>query len=510
MTLLPNQISNQETKDIDVEKLPSIPHTLIKLIDAFHDQDIDFKQISDIIQKDPALTTKMLSVANSAAYSQCTFKDFERVLVILGMDTVKAIATTAAVQQFFSQFNSDTDGHVGKFWLSSLHAAFFAKAIAKLVGYPCADEAYLGGLIHQIGQLIFLSQYYEDYANLIDESKSLTDLRAKEVDMFGFSSAELGSRLVNSWHTESMLEDAILYQEAEIEHLFDTPLLIRIINLAHRFGIQMSTADCDKPAFFAQGYQLFGLTEAVVEDLCLEIQTDIKHAAQALGVELDDVQGEILNQGEYSLSLAAHVKEIAISGSLDSAENQAKPQQVIRNVMQNLHIIFGLSRGMYFSYQAEQNKLFCSAENINSALDLDGFNIQTEPARSLLAKAFTKKAITSSFETTESEPHGIVDQQIIRMLKTDGMLCIPLFNSEHFFGVLAAGVSQMQYPSLLQQRRLLGEFTRTAVRNLSQIKSFQEQQQDALEQANNQQSLHIRKLIHEANNPLAIITNYLA
>ena len=102
MNLPNNQVSKQETKDINVEKLPSIPHTLIKLIDAFHDQDVDFKQISDIIQKDPALTAKLMSVANSAAYAQCSFKEFERLLVVLGMDTVKAIATTAAVQQFFS------------------------------------------------------------------------------------------------------------------------------------------------------------------------------------------------------------------------------------------------------------------------------------------------------------------------------------------------------------------------------------------------------------------------
>jgi len=106
----------QSIKEINVEKLPLIPHTLIKLIDAFQDHDVDFKEVSNIIQKDPALTAKVLAVANSATYAQCSFKDFGQMLVVLGMDTVKTISTTAAVQQFFSQFNSDTTGHVGKIY----------------------------------------------------------------------------------------------------------------------------------------------------------------------------------------------------------------------------------------------------------------------------------------------------------------------------------------------------------------------------------------------------------
>jgi len=503
------QSSNQIAKDINVEKLPSIPHTLIKLIDAFQDHDVDFKQISDIIQKDPALTTKMLNVANSAAFAQCSFNDFERILVVLGMDAVKTIATSAAVQQFFSQFNTDDNGHVGQLWLTSLHAAFFAKAVAQLIGYPYKDEAYLGGLLHQIGQLILLSQHYDEYAPLLAKYKNQQELQDKEVEIFGLSSAALGSKLVNSWQTESMLEDAILYQSAPIEHLFDTPLLIRIINLAHRFGQQMTDIEGDKPEFFQQSFQLFGLTQGVIEDLFKEIQSDIEHTAKGLGVETNNNHSEILNQDEFSLNLAAKVKNIAIQGSLSSSHDKNDPEQIIVNVMQNFHVMFGLSRCLYFSLDNEQTKLICTAENINSPLDLAGFNIQVEPPRSILAKSYANRSITSSFEANKDTPPGVVDRQIIRLLKTDGILCIPLFNQSDFFGILVTGVGDKQYPELLQQRLLIGEFTRTAAKSLNQIKVTKEQQQSALEQAGNQQTQHIRKLIHEANNPLAIITNYL-
>lgn len=509
--------TNQLLKDINVEKLPLIPHTLIKLIDVFQDHSVDFKQISNIIQKDPGLTAKILAVANSATYAQCTFKDFEQMLVVLGMDTVKTISTTAAVQQFFSQFNSDTNGLVGKFWLKSLNAAYFAKAVAKLIGYPNIDEAYLGGLIHQIGQLIFFSQYYDEYAQLIDESKTSSALYDKEIQLFGLSSAEQGSKLINSWHMDSVLEDAVLYQDAPIEQLFDTPLLIRIINLAHKFCLKVKTKESNKENtqlnFIDQAYQLFGLTQAVMDDIECAIKADIKNAAQSLGVELGESNSQIDNNEEYSLFLAARVKNIAISGCTQNIKKESKPEKIISNLMQNIHIVFGLSQCLYFSYENAQNKLFCSAENINSTMDLEELSIATEPPRSLLAKAFTKRSITSSFESKATSADGIVDRYITRILRTDGILCIPLFykevykgiDKEYFFGVLVVGVDHERYPGLLEQRLLLGEFTRIAARNLNQFKV----QQEALEQANEQQSLHIHKLIHEANNPLTIISNYL-
>jgi signal transduction histidine kinase/HD-like signal output (HDOD) protein len=521
--------TTQLIKEINVEKLPLIPHALIKLIDAFQDNDVDFKQISNIIQKDPALTAKILVVANSATYAQCTFKEFEQMLVVLGMDTVKTIATTASVQQFFSQFNSDTNGHIGKFWLSSLKAAYFSKAIAKLVGYPNLDEAYLGGLIHQIGQLIFFSQYYDEYAQLINESKSASALYDKEIEMFAFSSAQQGSKLINSWDMDSILEDAILYQDAPIEQLFDTPLLIRIINLAHKFSFSISHHESNQEnnneknqlVFIDQAYQLFGLTQATIEDISRDIQSDIKTAAQSLGIELDENISQIDNSEEYSLFLASRVKNIAIGASTQNITKTDNPQQIISNLMQNIHIVFGLSQCLYFTYNKEQKKLICTAANINTSINLEELSIAVDPPRSLLAKAFNKRSITSSFENKTTLADGIVDRHITRIVKTDGILCIPLFykafykafskkfykqvNKEDFFGVLVVGVSNERYPSLLEQRLLLGDFTRIAARNLNQFI----QHQRALEQSNQEHSLHIHKLIHEANNPLTIITNYL-
>ncbi|MFK5986376.1 MAG: HDOD domain-containing protein [Pseudomonadota bacterium] len=504
----------QENIQINLENLPSVPHTLIKLIDIFQDFDADFKDIANLIQQDPSLTIKMVEVANTANYAQYQFKSFEQMLVVLGMDSVKTIATTAAVQQFFSQFNSDTDGFVGAFWLKSLHAAYFSKALAKLVGYSNLDEAYLGGLIHQIGQLILLCQHYQEYAQLIDKSKTSSALYQNEIEQFGISSAEFGAQLIASWNMNSMLEDAVLYQDATIEQLYDSPLLIQLINLSHKFCLQASSNSGEAKLFTDQVYQLFNLTEAVISDLADSIQADVKNAAAGLGVNLNERATQISNSEEYSLQLASRVKNIALGASLVSttaATTQQQPQeekqaeQIVYKLMQNIHIVFGLADSLFFSYNSDKNELYCSAQNINYKQDLDQFKINIEPVRSLIARAYTKKIICSSFENKDSTTISIVDKQLIKVLKGDGILCIPLFNKDDFYGELVIGISLKQYPGLLEQRLLLGEFSRTTIRNFKQIKNHQ----SALEQASEQQNLHIRKLIHEANNPLTIISNYL-
>jgi len=144
---------------------------------------------------------------------------------------------------------------------------------------------------------------------------------------------------------DSILEDAILYQDAAIEQLFDTPLLIRIINLAHKFCVSINedetTKESKQLAFFDQAYQLFGLTEAVIDDISRDIQADIKTAAQSLGVELDESLSQIDNSEEYSLFLASRVKNIAIGASTQNTTKSDKPQQIISNLMQNIHIVFG-------------------------------------------------------------------------------------------------------------------------------------------------------------------------
>ena len=143
---------------IEPEKLPSLPHSLLKLLEIVRDPDASFTDISQIIQTDPALTSRFMAAANTAENFQLRNKnkDFKSSIVSLGLKTVKTIACNSAVQQFFSQFNIDQKDALAQFWTRALTTANLAKSLAHLTAYENEDEAYIAGLLHNIGELFCL------------------------------------------------------------------------------------------------------------------------------------------------------------------------------------------------------------------------------------------------------------------------------------------------------------------------------------------------------------------
>ncbi|MCB1903609.1 MAG: HDOD domain-containing protein, partial [Gammaproteobacteria bacterium] len=199
-------LSNNKIQKYDVGQIPSIPHVLLKLIEACHAVDVSFEELSDIIQKDAGLCAKVIAVANSPAYAQWNdVKDFNRLLVVLGLNTIKTIAITTAVHQFFSQFNTEMGRWVGGFWRHSLSCAYAAKLLARLTGYEPADEAYLAGLLHQVGQLVLLKKEPDQYPELLLNAQNDRELTGLERELFGISGNEVGAQLVHDWDPDSML-----------------------------------------------------------------------------------------------------------------------------------------------------------------------------------------------------------------------------------------------------------------------------------------------------------------
>ena len=137
------------------KNLPSLPHILLKLIETCDREDSTIKEISQIINKDSSLTAKVLKMVNSAYYGLShRVTSIDQALVLLGIDAVKNISISASVNQAFSQVKMNALFDLKIFWRHSLTCAVLAKLISKKVSYPSPDEAFLSGLLHDIGKLL--------------------------------------------------------------------------------------------------------------------------------------------------------------------------------------------------------------------------------------------------------------------------------------------------------------------------------------------------------------------
>ncbi len=156
-------------KSYSVENLPSEPSLLVELLDLCHNDSANFEMFSSAIRKDVGLTAKIFQVANSPAYRQWNkITDIRRMLIVLGMTNIRNIVTTCAIQQFFANFTKDFNRHVQFIWLRGLICANLAERIAKLIGYEKPGEAFLAGLLHQVGMLLLLLNHEKSYLPILD------------------------------------------------------------------------------------------------------------------------------------------------------------------------------------------------------------------------------------------------------------------------------------------------------------------------------------------------------
>jgi len=129
------------------KNLPTLPHILLKLIDACNSQHGTVRDISQIINKDSSLSAKVMKMVNSAYYGlPSRVTSIEQALLLLGTDAVKNIAISAAVFQVFGKAKSDATFKLKLFWYHCLLCATTAKLIAEMTSYSSAEEAFLSGL----------------------------------------------------------------------------------------------------------------------------------------------------------------------------------------------------------------------------------------------------------------------------------------------------------------------------------------------------------------------------
>ena len=115
------QIEQEIMTKLKVNRLPSLPHVLVDMLQACQGNHASFQSISTIISRDAAIAARVISLANSSFYNRGTqINSLERALLVLGTDTIKTIVITASVQQFFSGFNSDHTNFLKQFWKRSL------------------------------------------------------------------------------------------------------------------------------------------------------------------------------------------------------------------------------------------------------------------------------------------------------------------------------------------------------------------------------------------------------
>jgi len=487
---------------VAVDRMPSLPQVLIEILDAIGSDQADFQSIAKTIRHETAVTAKLISAANSSYFGSTKQCDsIERALLFLGTDAVKTIVITTSIKQFFSNFNQDHAQFLKSFWRRSLISANVAKVLATLTSYTSPDEAYLCGLLMDVGQLILLTDNEEQYLSIVGNSKTDDQLLDEEDAFFSTTHCELAGDLIESWNIAGFMSDACRYHHETADSILDAHHLVKIINLT---SLLSAKPDIDDHTLEAAN-TLFGLNEALTRELLTRIGNDADNMANALGINISNDS----DYGEANSQLGEKIGAIAELAQVSSDLWRANSQEALQNAIDRaLFLTFGVTDNMLFVYDPELNILTGQA-NAEQDEQKPIFTVPAEPGRSMISDTLLSRKSLSSEKVDGTLK--IIDKQLLRYLNGSTLACWPLVSKHDpnaILGVLVLGANPENGKLLHNKANLLTALCSEIAEAIR--KNFQRIERAELENNDNvDYQLHISEAVHEASNPLSIIRNYL-
>jgi len=249
--------------DIDV-----MPGVMTEVMTLSKDPDSTVAEMEKVILADQALTTKVLRFANSAYYGYARkISTISKATILLGFDSIKSIALASSMSDLLSAPFTGYALDKNELWIQSQTCGLVSRYIAVTIGFPNPEEAYISGLLRDIGKTV-LNEY------MITEYKSVFDLVLNnklsfceaEKEVFGFNHSEIGAKMAEKWNLPSHLVEAIKYHHnpTYLESL-DENKLVSIVHLGDAMTMMMGV-----------GVGIDGLTYSLSNETLASLDVDIE------------------------------------------------------------------------------------------------------------------------------------------------------------------------------------------------------------------------------------------
>ena len=242
---LRDSLSSEELVQMisEIDTLPSLPSLYTKIMEELNNEEPSMSKIGEIIESDISMSAKILQLVNSSFFGLPRhISSPSQAVTLLGLETVKSLALTV---QVFSQFNqSDFDTiNIEEVWQHSMRVARFAKLICKEEGLDLklVDNAMLGGLLHDLGKLIFAANMPNEYIHVYRVTKEKgTPFHEVEKEMLKTTHAEVGAYLIGLWGLPDTVIEALAYHHYPDKIQVDGLSPFISVYLANLFDHQLS------------------------------------------------------------------------------------------------------------------------------------------------------------------------------------------------------------------------------------------------------------------------------
>ena len=305
------------------QSLYSLPTVALEVVQLTSHPKVDAAVLKECIERDPALTVKLLRVVNSSLFGLSReVSDLNQALALLGTKPLKLLVLGFSLpEELFAKMARE---QLTWYWKTSLVRAVAARDLSRRYWDDDGDEAFLGGLLQDIGVLVLLDQLREPYAQFLSRVvEDQTALGPREIHSLGFDHTTLTAALLRHWKLPETLVAGISAKrsvEALAGKHTEASKLARVLHLA---GLLAELVGQNRlqalPELLAAGQAYCGLDKQQLYEILPPLQEKVQQLADVLSIELEQ-------DLDYSqIVVQAHQEMSLICESV--AEQLSRPQE---------------------------------------------------------------------------------------------------------------------------------------------------------------------------------------
>jgi len=274
----------------EISHIATLPEITVKVVELVEDPKSTAQDLNKVISTDPALCSRILKVVNSSFYGlPGQIGSINRAIVMLGLNAVKNIAIAASLAKLFRGGDLTTNFSARDLWTHCNITAAAAKMIANSLKLGLSDEAFLGGLVHDIGIMVEMqfdrNKLIEVLRRVGADSKGIpaTDMLEAEQAVFDATHQDFGAGLCEKWKFPKSFAMVTGYHHRPLELPSDSRTLTTLVHVADRLA-------ADTGAGFRQDLLVTTIDPDVLDALKLTNEK-VQELRNALAAQAKDVGG---------------------------------------------------------------------------------------------------------------------------------------------------------------------------------------------------------------------------
>jgi putative nucleotidyltransferase with HDIG domain len=228
-------------------RLPPLNATVARISALLRDQNISTRKLAAVVGCDPVLAARLLKLANSCLYfRQTPVISIHQAIEAIGLKALYDIVMLGAMADGFAkEIGNTVYGRV--IWEHSIVVALLAREMSNILGLRGTEEAFLCGLLHDIGKILLLKGETGRFEKILDLPTEAEMLRSEEAT-FGLTHAEVGAYVTHKWELPEVVCSVIMYHHKPryatvstvITHIVNVADLIANIN---GYGLRLESKD---------------------------------------------------------------------------------------------------------------------------------------------------------------------------------------------------------------------------------------------------------------------------